>query len=305
MERLEHFTIGYIWDVPHWHDIAMWICFLTYSKKQIPLPMRLFNSWLLLLLLLLVSTKIIHTENSSSVSYLPGSACKDLKLESALHTENRSPLSITWIDKRTYLFKFVILSAVSVPASQIKGPLLQAAKVRNRVARNGKRTRAKRNAHTHARTHAHLSFLSLFCLSLCASSVPPLPHWFRTSPSWEPHLVWNLNCFGTLNWSDVVFKLEQKQSGTSPYLGDLTWFETSSVFVPHPVWDLTWFGTLNLLGTSPGLGPQLGHLVQLTELLWLERLKKVKKHSIFLQNVKRQLIITYYPIPSFFFLLLY
>jgi hypothetical protein len=204
MERLEHFTIGYIWDVPHWHDIAMWICFLNYSKKQIPLPMRLFNSWLLLLLLL-VSTKIIHTENSSSVSYLPGSACKDLKLESALHTENRSALSITWIDKRTYIFQFVVLTAVSVPASQIQGALLQAAKVRNQVARNGKRTTAKRNARTHAQT-------SLFSLSsvslLCASSVPLLPHWFRTSPGWEPHLVWNLNCFGTLNWSDVVFKLE-------------------------------------------------------------------------------------------------
>ncbi len=78
------------------------------------------------------------------------------------YTENRSPLSITWIDKRTYLFQFVVLSAVSVPASQIQGALLQAAKVRNRVARNGKRTTAKRNAHTHARTH--ISLFSLPCL---------------------------------------------------------------------------------------------------------------------------------------------
>jgi hypothetical protein len=54
------------------------------------------------------------------------------------------------------------LSAVSVPASQIQGALLQAAKVRNRVARNGKRTTAKRNAHTHARTH--ISLFSLPCL---------------------------------------------------------------------------------------------------------------------------------------------
>jgi hypothetical protein len=61
----------------------------------------------------------------------------------------------------------------------------------------------------HARTHAHTSLFSLSSVSLlCASSVTPVPHWFRTSPGWEPHLVWNFNCFGTLNWSDVVFKLE-------------------------------------------------------------------------------------------------
>lgn len=208
MKRLEHFTIGYIWDVPHWHGIAMWICFLNYSKKQIPLPMRLFNSWLLLLLLPLVSTKIIHTENSSSVSYSPGSACKDLKLESALHTENRSPLSITWIDKRTYLFQFVVLSAVSVPASQIQGALLQAAKVRNRVARNGKRTTAKRNAHTHARTH--ISLFSLFCRSsvcfFCPSPASLVSDLARlgTSPGLEPQLFWD----SQLDWRCLQIRIQ-------------------------------------------------------------------------------------------------
>jgi hypothetical protein len=116
---------------------------------------------------------------------------------------------------------------------------------------------------------------------------------------WGPPLVWNFICFRTssglgprLVWNFICFRTS---SGLGPHLvWNFIWFRTSSGLGPHLVDDL------NLLGTSPGLGPQLGHLVQLTELLWLERLKKVKKHSIFLQNFKRQLIITYYPSGSFF-----
>jgi len=262
MERLEHFTIGYIWDVPHWHDITMWICFLNYSKKQIPLPMRLFNSWLLLLLLLLVSTKIIYTENSSSVSYLPGSACKDLKLESAPHTENRSPLSITWIDKRTYLFQIVVLSAVSVPASQIQGAPLQAAKVRNRVARNGKRTTAKCNAHTQAHTSlVSLSSVCFFCPSP-ASLVSDLAR-LGTSPGLEPQLFWD----SQLVWRCLQIRIEAKWD--LALFGDLTWFETSSVFVPHLVWDLTWFGASSVF---------VPHLVW--DLTWFETSSVFVPHPV-------------------------
>ncbi len=234
------------------------------------------------------------------------------------YTENRSPLSTTWIDKRTYLFEFVVLSAGSVPASQIQGALLQAAKVRNRVARNGKRTTAKRNAHTHARMHAHTSlFLSLVCLSsVCffcpspASLVSDLAQ-LGTSPGLEPQVFWD----SQLVWRCLQIRREAKWDlalfGGPHLVGNFICFRTSSGLGPHLVWNFICFRTssglgphlvddLNLLGTSPELGPELGHLVQLTELLWLERLKKVKKHSIFLQNFKRQLIITYYPTCSFF-----
>jgi len=249
------------------------------------------------------------------------------------HTENRSPLSITWIDKRTYLFQIVVLSAVSVPASQIQGAPLQAAKVRNRVARNGKRTTAKCNAQTQAHTSlVSLSSVCFFCPSP-ASLVSDLAR-LGTSPGLEPQLFWDsqlvwrclqirieakwdLALFGDLTWFEtssvfvphLVWDLTWfgASSVFVPHLvWDLTWFETSSVFVPHPVWDLTWFGTSSVFVPHPvwdltWIGTSIGsHLVQLTELLWLERLKKVKKHSIFLQNFKRQLIITYYPTYSFF-----
>ncbi len=138
---------------------------------------------------------------------------------------------------------------------------------------------------TPTRTHTHLYFLSLFCLSsvcfFCPSPASLVSDLARlwTSPGLEPQLFWD----SQLDWRCLQIRIEPKWDlalfGDLPWFGtssvfvphlvwDLAWFETSSVFVPHPVWDLTWFGTssdfvphpvwdLTWLTTSTCWGPHL------------------------------------------------